>query len=149
VLVFWFLMSYLFGGRNDICTITLWQLFDNFLYHTYIMLLFFLYFFSLSIVFDQWKERKRSCHNNCLKWLFKYHYSFGGVSLVYSFFILGTKTPQRCIHLERRRDMREWSDKKKIEGSEVINMIGWWFDRMIEIKIKNKVLNKWLRIWDV
>jgi hypothetical protein len=38
--------------RNDICTTILIQLFDNFLTHIHMMLLFYLPF-SLSIVFDQ------------------------------------------------------------------------------------------------
>jgi len=38
--------------RNDICTTILWQLLDNFLYHTHIIFLLS-HLFSLSIVFDQ------------------------------------------------------------------------------------------------
>jgi len=66
----------IFRWRNDICTFILWQHFDNFISHTHIMHLFFLFLF-LSLLFLINKKRgKESCHNNCFNWMFKYHYSF-------------------------------------------------------------------------
>lgn len=56
--------------RNDICIITL-------LYVTTFSLIFTLYFLFFSLLF--WINKKRvnkSCHRNCIKWLYIYHYCF-------------------------------------------------------------------------
>jgi len=55
--------------------IHLWQFFDNFLSHTYIILLFSLFLFLSPLFLTNEKREKRSCHKSCIKWLFKYHYS--------------------------------------------------------------------------
>ena len=46
--------------RNDICTTTLWQLFDNILSHTHIILLFSLFLFLFPLFFtNEKRERER------------------------------------------------------------------------------------------
>jgi len=61
--------------RNDICTTILWQSFNNFISHTHIILLFSLFLFLSPLILTNKKREKRSCHINCITWLFKYHYS--------------------------------------------------------------------------
>jgi len=54
--------------RNDIWTTIFKQLNDNFLSHILFVLLFSLSpSLSLSIVVVQWEERKKRCHQSCLK----------------------------------------------------------------------------------
>jgi len=61
--------------------------FYNYIFHTYII--FFSLFSFLSLLFFTNKKRiKGSCHKNCLKWLFKYHYSKQKYLLFHVFLIL-------------------------------------------------------------
>jgi len=48
--------------RNDICTTTLWQFFNNFLSHTHIIILFSLFLFLSPLFLTNEKREKRSCH---------------------------------------------------------------------------------------
>jgi len=51
--------------KNDICTTPFWQLCDNFISHTHIIFLSYLFFSPLFLTNE--KKEKWSCHKCCIK----------------------------------------------------------------------------------
>lgn len=64
------------SSRNEIYTIILWQLSNNFLFYIYTVLLLSLSFFSLHCFLSSRREKKKVVLKVFTKWLYKYHFTW-------------------------------------------------------------------------